>query len=122
MRTIVRNAVLVAGAVLLCAGGTARASTVTMLKVNVPFPFVVRGENFPAGTYTVERDDLSSSLVLLIRGEGNNHAATFVSTMRDGGYDPAGSAPALTFKRYENQERLTKVWESERQGWDLSSR
>ena len=121
MRKMMRNAVLIAGAILVCAGGTARASTSNVLEANVPFPLVVNGETLPAGKYMVQWDDMSSS-VLLIRGEGNNHASVFVSTMPDGGHDPAGSRPILTFTRHENQYRLSSVWESGRQGWDISGR
>ena len=51
MRTIFRNAVLAAGAILFCAVGTAQASESIVLKANVPFQFVVRGQVFPAGKY-----------------------------------------------------------------------
>ena len=119
MRSIMRNAVLTAGAILLCAAGTARASTV--LEANVPFPFVVNGQDSPAGKYTVQRDDMSSS-VLLVRGEKNNHTAAFVATTQDGGHDPAGTQPALTFRRHENQYRLASVWESGSEGWDVAGR
>ena len=122
MRSIMRNAVVAAGAILLCAAGTARASTSTVLKADVPFAFVANGRNFPAGKYTVQRDDRSSSSVLLIRGERNSHTAAFVATTRDGGHDPAGSQPALTFKAHENQYRLSSVWESGSEGWDVGSR
>jgi hypothetical protein len=107
--------------ILLCAGGTARASTSNVVEANVPFPFVVNGETLPAGKYLVQRDDMSSS-VLLIRGEGNNQMAAFVSTTPDGGHDPAGSKPVLTFNRYANQYRLAGVWESGGEGWDVSAR
>ena len=94
-----------------------------VLKANVPFPFVVNGQNFPAGKYMIQRDDTSSSSVLLIRGEGiHNHTSIFLSTTPDGGHDPAGSRPALTFKRHENQYRLASVWESGSRGWDVASR
>jgi hypothetical protein len=121
MRSIIRNAVLTAAAILVCAGGTARASTSPVLEANIPFSFVVNGQNFPAGKYTVRRDDMSSS-VLLIRGENNSHMATFVATTPDGGQDPLGSRPALTFKQHENQYRLSGVWQSANQGWDVASR
>jgi hypothetical protein len=121
MRSIMRNAVLTASAILLCAAGTARASTSTVLEANVPFSFVVNGQNFPAGKYTVQRDDMLSSVVL-IRGENGNHMAAFVSTTPDGGHDPAGSQPALTFKRHENQYRLSSIWESANEGWDVGNR
>jgi hypothetical protein len=121
MRKMMRNAVLIAGAILVCAGGTARAaSTSNVLEANVPFPFVVNGQTMPAGKYIVQRDD-TSSLVLLIHGEGNNHASAFVSTTPDSRHDPAGLQPTLTFKRHENQYRLASVWESGSEGWDLSA-
>jgi hypothetical protein len=121
MRTILRNAVLAAGAILVCAGGTAQASTSTVMEANVPFPFVVNGENFAAGKYMIERDDMSSSVVL-IRGENNNHVATFVLTTPNAGQDPAGSRPALTFNRYENRYRLASIWESESIGSNVTGR
>ena len=117
-KTMMRKAVLLAAAILVFAGGTAQAGTSNMLEAKIPFPFVVHGQNFPAGKYRVQRDDQSQS-ILLIRGEGSNHAAAFVSTVLDGGHDPAGSRPVLLFKRYENQYRLASVWESQTQGWDV---
>jgi hypothetical protein len=115
---IMRNALMAAGAMLVCAAGTARASTTSVLEANVPFPFVVNGENFPAGKYLIQRDDMLPSVVL-VRGEKNNHAAAFVITMADGGHDPAGSRPALAFNRYENQYRLASIWESGSEGRDV---
>ena len=121
MRTILRNAVLAAGGILMCAGGTAQASESTVVEAKVPFAFVVNGESFPAGTYMIERDDTVSS-VLLIRGEHNNHAAAFVWTTPDEGRNPAGSQPALSFSRDGNQYRLTGIWESGREGFDVTHR
>ncbi len=103
------------------AGATASASPSDTLEVKVPFAFVVNGRNFPAGQYRVEREDMSRS-VLLIRGEKGNHAAMFVSTTPAGGHDPAGSVPVLTFNHYENQYRLSGVWESETDGLNLNGR
>jgi hypothetical protein len=115
-----RNAGLAAGVMLVCAG-TARAGMTTMLEANVPFPFVVNGENFPAGKYVIQRDDTSPAVVL-IRGEKDNHAAAFVLTMHDDGRDPAGSRSVLSFNRYENQYRLASIWESGSDGLDVISR
>lgn len=120
MRSIMRNGVLAAGAMLVCAAGTARASTTAILEANVPFPFIVNGENFPAGKYVIQRDDMSPAVVL-IHGEKNNHAA-FMLAIHDDGRDPAGSRPVLTFNRYENQYRLASIWESEREGLDVIAR
>ena len=121
MRSILTKSVILAGVFLLFAGANANAALLDVLEVKVPFPFVVNGQSFPAGRYSVERDDLTSS-VLLLRGENGNHAAAFVSTVPAGGQDPAGRVPVLTFKRYENQYRLSNVWESGSQGWSVIGR
>jgi hypothetical protein len=120
MRSIMSKSAVVAGAFLLVAGAAANAAASDLVaEVKVPFSFVVNGRSLPAGQYMVERDDLSSP-VLLIRGEKGTHAATFVSTTPAGGQDPAGTAPVLTFTRHENQYRLSSVWESGSQGWNVT--
>jgi hypothetical protein len=119
MRSIIPNRFVIGGAFLLCSAMTAHAMPSTLMKARVPFPFVVNGQTFPAGTYTVQRD---MSSVLLIRGDRINQPTMFVSTVPDGGQDPAGSRPAFEFKRYENQYRLMTVWESGHEGWDIITR
>jgi hypothetical protein len=121
MRSMMSKSMVLAGAFLLVAGATTKAAASSVVEVKVPFPFVVNGRSLPAGQYMVERDDTSPS-VLLIRGEKGNHTATFVSSMPAGGQDPAGSAPVLLFKRDENQYRLSSVWESSSEGWNLTGR
>jgi hypothetical protein len=119
MLSIIRKSVVFSGAFLLLAGATANAGETNMLKVKVPFAFVVGARNFPAGEYAIERDDLSSSL-LLIRGEKLHAPAAFVTTELAGGKDPAGTAPVLTFTRDEGHYRLSSVWESGNQGWIIA--
>ena len=98
---------------LAATAGTARASDV--IEVKVPFPFMVRGQSFPAGQYIIEREGMGLS-VLLIRGDKGNKEAAFVSTQPADGRDPAGDRPALTFTRHENQYRLSAIWESATEG------
>lgn len=117
MKSIVRKSVMLAGACLLFAGANANASEGYAFEVKVPFPFVVTGQTFPAGQYMVEEQAEGS--VLLLRGEKGNHAATFVMTTPASRQDPAGTKPALTFTRSENQYRLSSVWESGSQGWSV---
>ena len=100
-----------AGAVLLLASGTARAADT--LEVNVPFPFLVNNQVFPAGHYMVEEDSLAGPAVLIIRGMHNREAA-FVLTHAASGRGPDG--PALQFEHRENQYRLSRIWESPTEG------
>jgi hypothetical protein len=120
MRSIMGKSAMLAGAFLLFAGATANASNWYAIEVNVPFPFVVTGHTFPAGQYMVEEQGDGSSL--LLRGERGNHAATFVKTAPASRQEPAGTKPALTFTRYENQYRLSSVWESGNEGWSIIGR
>ena len=106
---IVKSAML--GASLLLASGTARAAEV--LEVTVPFPFLVNNHTFPAGHYRIEEDSLAGPSVLLIRGM-HTPQATFVLTQTASGRGP--NKPALQFERYENQYRLSNVWESPTDG------
>ena len=117
MQRVLRRATLLAAGLLALTGGTARAAVVD---VKVPFPFVVKGQQFPAGEYRLQRDQTDSSVVL-IRGEKGNTAAVFVLTTPAAGHDPAGDKPAVTFNRHENQYRLSGIWESGNQGREVST-
>ena len=121
MQSIRKTSVILVGAFLLGAAATANAATFDVLAVKIPFRFVVRGQSFPAGQYMIQRDDTSSS-VLLIHGKRSNQTTMFVSARPTGGKDPAGSAPALVFTRGEKQYQLSSVWESGDQGWRVSGR
>jgi hypothetical protein len=120
MRSIMRKSAMLTGAFLLFAGANANASEGYAFEVKVPFPFVVTGQTFPAGQYMVEEQAEGS--VLLLRGEKDNHAVTFLMTTRASRQDPAGTKPALTFTRDENQYRLSSVWESGSEGWSVMDR
>jgi hypothetical protein len=113
MRSIIARAGVLAAAFMVLATGSARASTI---EVKVPFPFVVHGQTMPAGQYRVNDD----SGVVQFLGEKGNQANMFVLTIPASGHDPAGNSPALTFRRYENEYRLTGIWESASQGRDIS--
>jgi hypothetical protein len=110
MRSAILTSVMV-GAALLVASGTARASE--LLEVNVPFPFLVNNQMFPAGHYVVEEDTLGGPSVLLIRGMHAPQAA-FVLTRAASG--PGPSQPALQFERHESRYRLSSAWVSPSQG------
>jgi hypothetical protein len=101
---------------LMCVGATAgRALAQDTLEVKVPLSFLVNGRTLPAGSYTITRDDMASS-VYLIRGD---KGGTFVATIPSAGHDPAGNQPSLTFVRHENQYKLSTIWESARDGLTL---
>ena len=116
MWSIVKKSLVLAAAILVFTGATARAETV---EVKVAFPFVVHGQTMPAGRYFVENE---GSTVVLLRGEKGNHADMFVLTAPATGHDPAGEKPALTFKRDETHYRLTGIWESATDGRAIEDR
>jgi hypothetical protein len=85
MSLITKSSVLVA--VFLGIGvGSARAQERVVAKI--PFPFVVIGQEFPAGRYTFSTDDHN---VLLIRS-ADDRSERFAIVRAAAGRDPAGSA------------------------------
>lgn len=117
MQSVLKSALLLAAALVVFASGPARAAVVD---VRVPFPFMVKGQQFPAGEYRLQRDQTDSSVVLM-RGEKGNTASMFVLTTPASGRDPAGDKPAVTFKRYENQYRLDDIWDAGSQGREVAA-
>ena len=122
MTSIFKGGIVLAGAILLSAAGTAQAGMEQVVTANVPFAFVVDGHTMPAGKYRIERDELSPSLLLIRGDQKSNHAATFVLSTRNGGRDPSGATPVLTFKHVENTYELTSVWDSQDDGFDVATR
>jgi hypothetical protein len=123
MRSIFRKEFMLAGAMLLAVSGTAHAGMESVVRTNVPFPFVVNGQTLPAGKYVIQRDDLSMGTLLIRSDEKSKPGGVFVTTIRDGGHDPAGKfKPVLMFKKVENQYRLTSVWDGEDEGFDVVGR
>ena len=109
MRTIKTSILLAAAFVGLSLGSASAQETVV---AKVPFPFVVRGEAFPAGRYEIRTDGYG---VLLIRGTDSG-PSVFALTLPADGRDPAGDQPALVFTRYENGYRLSQIWDSRTEG------
>jgi hypothetical protein len=112
MRSVMLKTAML-GAAFLLAAGTARAAS---LEVNVPFPFIVNHETFPAGRYQLEQDVLAGPSVMIIRGMHTPQAA-IVATHEAAGHGP--SMPALQFEHRENQYRLENIWESPTEGQSI---
>ena len=96
---------------------SARAQEI--ITVRIPFSFVVGHEEFPAGQYDI-RSAMAGMPAIAIHGMDNASAA-FAMTSRADGNDPAGDQPALVFTRYENEYRLSQIWESATDGLDLAA-
>src|SRR4030095_15409166 len=112
MRSVMLKTAML-GAAFLLAAGTARAAS---LEVNVPFPFIVNHETFPAGRYQLEQDVLAGPSVMIIRGMHTPQAA-IIATHEAAGHRP--SKPALQFEHRENQYRLENIWESPTEGQSI---
>lgn len=108
MRAIKTSAVLAVGFLGMFAG-PARAQETVVAKV--PFSFVVRGQEFPAGRYNITTEEG----LLTLRGMDNS-GGVFAMTTPAGGSDPIGDQPALVFIRYEKTYRLSQIWQSSSEG------
>jgi len=108
MRSIGTSAVLAAVFLGTLVSPVHAQETVT---AKVPFPFVVRGEECPAGRYEFTAD----GGLITMRGEDNASRVVAITQPADG-RDPAGDRPALVFVRFEKEYVLSQVWESDGEG------
>jgi hypothetical protein len=106
MQRLSKKAGLLAAALVMFFGGSARAST---LDVKVPFPFVIQGRAFPAGEYRLERD-AEDPFVFLIKGAKSHAEPMFFMTMPASDQDAVGEKAGVTFVRHESQYRLVEIW------------
>lgn len=112
MGTFKRSTVLAVGLVGMFAG-SARAQETLVAKI--PFAFVMRGQEFPAGRY----DIVDAEGVITIEGLDANHAGVAMAIPATG-QDPKGKDPALVFIHSEGQYTLSQIWESDAKGLALT--
>ena len=114
MSRILKTSSLAAAVFIGLSAGASSAQD--RVDAKIPFSFVVRSEQFPAGRY----EFTTSQGLLAIRGRDNDRGM-FVITNPADGRDPIGDEPVLVFSRYENTYRLTDIWNSETRGSSLLS-
>jgi hypothetical protein len=108
MKTI-KTATVLAAMCLAVFAGSARAQETVIVKV--PFKFMMRGQEFSAGRYEINRE----GNMLAVRGLDNGGGGFALATPADG-RDPAGDRPALVFTRSENEYELSEIWENDTEG------
>jgi hypothetical protein len=74
------------------------------VEANIPFDFMVGGENLPAGKYTVETG--AALNIVIVRNWKTKRAAGAISQAFE---VRAGSKPHLVFRRYGDQYFLGRV-------------
>ena len=109
-----RSAVMAVGFVGIFVG-SARAQE--RLVATIPFPFVVRGVELPAGRY----DIVDVDGVITIEGTASHSAAVAMATPASG-QDPEGREPSLVFIHSEGRYTLSQIWESDAKGLALTGR
>jgi hypothetical protein len=114
--TVIRKASVLAAVLLGVCAGSARAQDRFVAKI--PFAFVVAGKTLPAGQYEV-RPMEASGAVVEIESLDTPSVHALVMSSAAGGFDPVGDQPALVFTRYENEYRLTQIWDSTTEGRDV---
>jgi hypothetical protein len=87
--------------VLACSGAAFSASASQLLRVNVPFSFVLAGQQFAAGEYKVEQ---TTNGVIIVQGAGQAAAVLSIpAELR------AHSTTGLTFTTSQSREYLVGV-------------
>lgn len=108
MRGLVMTSVM---AGLVFAAAAAQAAPLNRQEVKVPFNFVVNGQELPAGTYSVQFDDMNSG-TLLLRGD---KASAYLLTAPVSG-DATPSDSSLVFAKENGRYHLAQVWNGDSGG------
>lgn len=74
MQTRFRSLILASAAIAAAAMSSIPAMAVITTSLNVPFSFTVQGEAFPAGEYSVQRDDLGNFVKLQSKDASLHHS------------------------------------------------
>ena len=96
---------------LVFAAAAAQAAPLNRQEVKVPFNFVVNGQELPAGTYSVQFDDLNAG-ALLLRGD---KASAYVLTAPVAG-DSTPSDSSLVFAKEKGRYHLAQIWNGDSGG------
>lgn len=114
METFRRSVVLAVGFVGMFVGSARAQET---LVASIPFPFVMRGEEFPAGRY----DIVNADGLITIEGTDVRAAGVAMATPASG-QDPKGREPSLVFIHSDGRYTLSQIWESDTKGLALTGR
>jgi hypothetical protein len=88
----------------------AQAQTNDILRVNIPYPFMVAGKELPAGDYIIQRTG-NTNLVLIIRGENPKTSMQLdVLTRIDGRSEIEPNARIVLDKYDGNHYALSEVF------------
>ena len=111
MRTFIKRSIVLAGFVA-AVSGVAFAADADRREAKIPFEFVVNGQRLPAGTYSIERPRDMESSVIVIQGEGRNHASVYALVTP---IAASKGEDALVFVQDGTEKRLAQVG-----GWSLN--
>ena len=90
------------------AAGSASAQSANIMKVTVPFDFVISHKTLPAGDYVVRRRIEGALVVLAIQNEDKNESAYLIPhTVQARDLQPESK---LVFNQYGDQYFLSQVW------------
>ena len=84
------------------------AQSAYRFKVDVPFPFVLRGQTLPAGTYVIERTDPAKPNIVTLK-KVDGRIVRVVITQRVEKDEPS-TASSLIFIQRKGKHYLFQVW------------
>ena len=87
---------------------SASAQSVNLIRVNVPFDFMVGGKTLQAGEYIVQRANSNDSVAMMIRSEEGKASAMFLTNAVQASTEPAQAK--LVFHRYDDLYFLSEIW------------
>ncbi|MCM3870689.1 MAG: hypothetical protein ND895_08355 [Pyrinomonadaceae bacterium] len=105
--------------VTLAATSADAQSGALVMRIVIPFEFVIRGENLPPGTYTVKRSSSDKPETLVLSSEdGGSRLYILTNIVRA---STRQSKSKLVFHQYGDRHFLSQIWEAgDNEGRQLS--
>lgn len=102
------TAIAILVTILVLTAISAKAQSARTLKVEIPFEFIVDGETYQPGEYTIGRVNPQRPLMLILKDtEGTEKKVVMTQRMRS---KNLVDSPTVVFSKYDDTYFLSEVW------------
>lgn len=110
MKTNLKLHATIIGIIFILLSISVNAQSRKTLKVNIPFEFIVAGDVFEAGDYTIERFNPQTSLVLILKAVEGDSKKIFLTNAVKG--ENIVETPKLVFTKIDDSYFLSQIWDN----------
>ncbi len=108
MKTNLKLQTTVIGIIFLFLSVSVNAQSRGTMKVNIPFEFIVAGDVFEGGDYTIERFNPQNRSILILKSVEGNSKKIFLTNSVEA--EKIVETPKLVFTKIDDSYFLSQIW------------